>query len=396
MVITELDSGGAERAFVKVATGLRRRGWQVRVISLRDAGRLAETLEAAGIPVVALHTGSLFDIRGIFRLKSQLRLHPCDVVLSFLHQANLMSRIAGRLAGIACIVSGIRVADRRCLVTVPERLTSWMVSRYVAVSEAVADVHARVCGISRNRIVVIANGVDIDEIQQVTPQPVSFEEFEFSAGTDLLKSSVKSHSAGSLKSEPAHASAAPASEECVILCAGRLSAQKAPLDLLAAFVMVRERSSEAARRLRLLYAGDGPLREKLLLEIRRRGLDSVVRLVGWRDDVIALMKSSSLLVLASHWEGLPNVVLEAMAAGLPVIVSSIDGNAELVKDGITGRLFPPGSVSALADQIQSHLNFPEESRQQASRAQAYVMERYRWDDSVQRYHEILAHGSDAV
>ena len=164
MAITELDVGGAERAFVRIAIGLKSLGWCVRVISLRNAGPLAEPLLQSGISVVPLQCGGAADLRAIRRMKHALLNNPPSVLLTFLHQANIVGRLAAKGAGVRTVVCGVRVADRRWSVRIPEWLTKWHVSQYVAVSRAVAKVHRDWCGIAPNRFETIYNGVDLGKI----------------------------------------------------------------------------------------------------------------------------------------------------------------------------------------------------------------------------------------
>ncbi|MFO1003623.1 MAG: glycosyltransferase [Planctomycetaceae bacterium] len=273
MVITELDVGGAEKAFVRIAIGLKNLGWQVRVVSLRNAGPLASLLEAEAIEVTALDVGGLMDIRAILRLRRELLRNQADVVLTFLYQANLMGRLAGRLAGVRWIVCGVRVADRRLVVTLPERITKGLVDRYVAVSQSVGELHRQLCHIDAARMEAIPNGVDIDAIDAAVP---------------------------AIRSEMG---CAP--DDRIVLCVGRLSAQKAPLDALEAFRAMREQFPALKANAKLLYIGEGELRADLQRRVDELGLQSSVQLPGWRPDAWRLMKSANALLLASHWKDYP-------------------------------------------------------------------------------------------
>jgi starch synthase (maltosyl-transferring) len=101
------------------------------------------------------------------------------------------------------------------------------------------------------------------------------------------------------------------------------------------------------------------------------------------------MKTADVLVLASHWEGLPNVLLEAMAARLPVIASNVDGTSELLTDGVTGRVFPAGDVSRLAELLAVARRSPESSATMAVAARALVEAKFRWDVCIAAYDELL-------
>ena len=357
MVITELDVGGAEKAFVRIAVGLKNRGWQVSVVSLRNAGPLATLLEAENIEVTALEAGRLLDVRAVFRLRQELRRKPADVLLTFLHQANLVGRIAGRLAGVRRIVCGVRVADRRLAVTVPERITKGLVDRYLAVSQSVGEVHRQLCHIDATRIEAIPNGVDIDAIDAAVP---------------------------AIRSEM---NCTP--DDRVVLCVGRLSAQKAPLDALEAFRLMREQFPSLKSNAKLLYIGEGELRGDLQRRVDELGLQGSVQLPGWRPDAWRLMKSANALLLASHWEGLPNVVLEAQAAGLPVVATAVDGTRELILDKVTGRLVPRGDTTAMATALGEILQNNTAASELSRNARRQVAEHYRWDVCVERFDQVL-------
>ncbi len=370
MAITELDIGGAEKAFVRIACGLRSLGWDVETISLRDRGPLASSLDQAGIPVHALNCRGFIDPRSVFRLHRHLSARRPNALLTFLHQANIAGRIAGHWAGIPLIVSGVRVADRRLSVSISERMTACCVDHYVAVSQSVARTHCDLCGIPDNKMTVIYNGVDGAEIEQV---PATAKE---SLGIP--------------------------EDHQVILFAGRLTEQKAPLDLLQAFASLEEAFLSNTT---LMFVGDGPLRSTLQHQISRRNLQHNVRLTGWRPDLIGIMKLADVLVLPSHWEGLPNVVLEAFAAGLPVIASDVDGVRELLSGtarrdadqpltdepshAAVGRLYPPGDLNALRIAIQDQLHAAGKQNPNWHIAQPVIREQFTWPSAVASYDRLL-------
>ena len=347
--INELDPGGAERALVRIATGLFDRGWQVNVVSLRDAGDLVGRLEAAGISVTALECGGFVDIRAVFRLRRVLQQQRPDVLVCFLHQANIVGRISGSLAGVRTVVSGIRVADRRKWVVWTDRLTRGLTQKYVAVSRHVADVHARLCGVRDDRMMVIRNGVDIPD-----PRPVRIGRED---------------------------------SERRILFVGRLTDQKRPQNLVSA---VAAMAVESGRRVVVDFLGDGELRSELQQQISAAGLNDRIRLHGYQPNVAEWMALADVLALPSDWEGLPNVVLEAMAQGLPVIATDVDGVPEIIEHGVTGWIVPPGDVTALADTLTNVLADVEGRRLVANRAFDAVQQRFRWDTTVEAFDDLLS------
>jgi glycosyltransferase involved in cell wall biosynthesis len=107
-----------------------------------------------------------------------------------------------------------------------------------------------------------------------------------------------------------------------------------------------------------LFVGDGELRDAMEAEIARLDLVKSFRLAGWRRDVPALMRCLDVFVLTSLWEGLPRVYLEALASGVPVVGTRVDGAAEVVRDGVNGYLLAPGDVPGLADRVLALLGNP--------------------------------------
>jgi glycosyltransferase involved in cell wall biosynthesis len=107
-----------------------------------------------------------------------------------------------------------------------------------------------------------------------------------------------------------------------------------------------------------IIVGDGPLRTELSRQVESMGLIGCVRLIGFRSDIPAILAASDVFCLPSYMEGLPNVLLEAASAGLPVVASRVGGITEVVLDGVTGLLVPPGSAEALAGALDRMLGDP--------------------------------------
>lgn len=357
MVITELDIGGAEKAFVRLAHGLAFSGWSVRVICLRGPGPLGQELQDREIPVEYLNCRGFADVRAPFRLATSLRKQRPDIVLSFLHQANVASRIACRLAGVAVQVSGIRVADRRLFVMLTERLTARWTTHCVAVSEHVATAHRRISGLPNSQISVIRNGVDWELLSQLPP--ASRRQF---GGDD---------------------------SSFIIISVGRLEPQKDPETLLQAFRILQAQQSVLPRQIQLLFVGEGPLRSLLEHRVRMYELEDVVKFTGWRSDAASLIRMADVLVLASRWEGLPNVILEAQAAGTPVIASAVDGCLDLVDDQLTGRLFEPGNAERLATGLLMQITQPHKAARMAHEARQQIRRQCSWDVCIDSYDQLL-------
>lgn len=355
MAITELDVGGAEKAFVQIAVGLAHAGWDVTAVSLRKRGPLANELESHGIMTLPLNSCCQLDLRSIFRLRSILRRLRPDVLLTFLHEANLWGRLAAKGCGIPLVVSGIRVADRRLAVVIPERLTGCCVDLYVAVSDDVGRTHAELCRIPSGKMAVIRNGVDIDGILAAIPVPrdrIGVEPGDF-----------------------------------VFVFVGRLTEQKAPLDLVRAFA---ELPAAYRTQSKLVFVGDGPLRSDLESKVVAAGLENEVRILGWQDDAIGIIKAANALVLTSRWEGLPNVVLESLAAGIPVIAADVDGVRDLVAAGHRISVFPAGEVSRVSGLMKQAIDVARDLKNGGGKLQVIAPQVVTWSDVAAEYSRVLA------
>jgi glycosyltransferase involved in cell wall biosynthesis len=140
----------------------------------------------------------------------------------------------------------------------------------------------------------------------------------------------------------------------VVLNVSCLKPQKAPEDFVEVAARVAPQESDAV----FLLVGDGILRPKVESAALRHGLGDRFRLLGWRRDVPQLLKAADVLVLTSRWEGLPRVLPQAMAAGIPAVATAVDGSPEAIEDGINGFLVQPGDVEGMAERILRLLGDP--------------------------------------
>jgi glycosyltransferase involved in cell wall biosynthesis len=353
--ITELEPGGAERALVEIVIRLDRGLWSPTVLCLSGRGPLAARLEAAGVPVRFLDASGRFDFRLIWRLKRELAAIRPALLQTFLFHANLVGRIAARWCGVPHVVSGIRVAEQRSRFRLwLDRVTERWVERHVCVSQDVAFFSTTTGGLSRNKVVVIENGVDAARFTNAVP----------ARRTDL--------------GIPEHAT--------LVLAIGRLDRQKGFDRLIEAVGnAVHTESSDAP--LHMLIAGEGPERASLHSRIAAARLSHRIKLLGYREDVPELLRAADLFVLSSLWEGQPNVVLEAMAAGCPVVAVRVHGVTELVTNE-TGWLAAGSEPVDISAAIHDALNHPAERAARSAAAQRFVIEKRSWDDVARQYSEL--------
>ncbi len=330
-IIGTLDVGGSEGQLVRLVTGLDRQRFEPLVCCLSSAGPYQSVLDAAGIPVEVIGFRGLTIFRHPYRVALQLcrlihfirRVRPV-LVHGFLFWAYILGTYAAKVASVPIVI-----ASRRSLGTFKagqahylllERLTNAMTDLWVANSEAVRQDTVRQEGVDPARIRVIPNGVDPNRFAGSADRPTVRHRLGLPADGPLL------------------------------LTVSNLIHYKGHGTLLEAVSLITRKHPTA----RFVLAGEGPMRAEIERRIATAGLADLVRVLGERIDIPDLLRAADLLVHPSDEEGFPNAILEAMAAGRPVVATRVGGTPELVVDGVTGTLVPPRSPAALAAAV-SHL-----------------------------------------
>ena len=288
----------------------------------------------------------------IRRLRRELQAFRPQVLQSFLFHANMAGRWTARRVGVPIVVSGVRVAEQDAMWRMRlDRWTNRLVTHNVCVSESVANV-CRALGIAADKVSVIPNGVDVAAFATATP--ASREEFGIPPTARVL------------------------------LAVGRLHPQKGFDLLLEAVTPILVNDAT----LHLVIVGEGPQRDVLERKIAESAHTARVRLIGRRSDVPDLMRASDLFVLSSRWEGMPNVVLEAMAAGLPVVATDVEGVREVIDDGVSGVIVAPESVASLSAGITRVLADERFGDALGQAAQERVRTEFTWEQAARRYCEL--------
>lgn len=314
MIASLAESGGAEMLARNLSLEYARRGHQCHIVYIADAVSLdasadyergfMDALDAAGIGYTMLGQRSRRNLPlGAWRLRRAVRAFAPDVVHLHLGYGLLFQAIG--LLRVPTIYTHHNIVFK--FPTALFRVFDRFVGRYVAICEA--------CRVLLERhvakpIALIHNGVPSD----------------FSAA--------------------APRTALPA--EIEVLSVGNLTPQKDYATLIAAAARLVPAFAAQGRRIRFSIAGEGTERAALEQAIAAQGLGDSIRLLGARRDVPALMASADLLVLCSRFEGLPISLIEATMSALPAVASDVGGCAEVVIDGVTGRLVPPGDPDRLA------------------------------------------------
>jgi len=319
-VINDLARAGAETQLVALAMALDPARYDRRIVVLKERNDFADALAAAGIPVVALRRRGWPDLGVALRLWGEMRRFRPDIVHSFLFLGNLLAAFVGRLAGVHRIV-----VSQRCSydATLPP---FW---RYVArLSHRLAD-----CVLVNSRAALAEERDAGFPPSRLVHVPNAARPWVFPGGHGAL-----GHSSGAQ-----------------VVAVGQLETVKGHRFLVDAWPTVRRAHPAAC----LVLVGEGSARGALGEQARCLGVADSVVFVGFRSPADAFIAACDVLVQPSLTEGLPNAVLEAMAAGRPVIASRVGGVPELVVDGETGLLVPPADPDALARAIVALLDDPD-------------------------------------
>lgn len=339
-VIPELGAGGAEVVAVTLARAAADDGHEARIASA-PGFRVPEVL-AAGIahttlPAVGRHPRDL--ARSVARLR---RVPAPDLVHAHNPKAALLSRLAfGRRVPLLATLHG--VADHELGAAV--RILRWAADQVVVVSPHLRE-QLTGRGFPAARVTVIPNGV-----------------------TRLA----------SYPRQRARAELGIAPGEVVALCPARLVDQKRHDLLVEAWAALATHDRPPL----LLLAGDGPNRARIAAAVARHGLDDRVRLLGERADMPRLVAASDLLVLATDWEGLPIAVLEALGAGLPVVISEVPGIARQFGDAV--HAVRPGSAADLATGLREVLGDAARRDRLSARATAAFEQRFGAGPMISRH-----------
>ena len=172
----------------------------------------------------------------------------------------------------------------------------------------------------------------------------------------------------------------------VIVSIGRISPEKGQMDLVEALGIVRAQGGKVSA----ILVGDGPDRARVWERVCELGLQDSVSLTGYLSNPERVLEEADLMVLPSHTEGLPNVVLEALAMQVPVLATSVGGTPEIVTEGETGRLVPPRSPEALAAAIRAFLTDPRPYKRMAEQGRTLVQEQFDFKTRTRRLESIYA------
>jgi glycosyltransferase involved in cell wall biosynthesis len=375
-IITLFSVGGATETVISIAAGLKNKSLSVDVITgpnieiegdmykeARDLGLNVKT-----IPTLKREINLFYDVITFFKLYKIIKEGNYSLVHTHSAKAAMLGRWAARFAGVKKIVNtihgwGFSSAQNKLLRNVLillERITAKITSRFISVTPM--DIEK---GISnkignRNQYTVIRSGININTY----------------SNPGITKDEIRHR----LNINP---------QEIVVGTVTRFSIQKAPLDTILSF---KEIIKKGYCNIRLLMIGDGPLLTEAKKLTKDLSMEDKVIFLGLRKDIPLLLKAMDIFVLSSLWEGLPRVIPQAMAAGVPVIATNIDGNSEIITDNYNGILVDTHCPEQIANAVIKLIDNPIYKQEIIARVKENLDEydeRKMVDDTYDLYNKLL-------
>ena len=353
-VLEGIDVGGAESQVLAILTRLPRERFQVMVAWLGGRGEMEPDFRAAGIPTAALRMRSILDPDAVGRLLTVIRRFRPHLIHSHLIRADILAGVTGRLSRVKAVISTKHVengARHHPLRALGARAVAALAGEVVVISDALAAFYG---SRRRGRPRKISYGYEPRRGPN-TPPRAGREEIIAELGL------------------PADASLAT--------MIGPLLPRKGLGDLLRAASLLKDGFPLA----HLLLVGRGEQRRRLQALVRTLDIEDTVHFLGFRRDVDRILSGSDLLVLPSRWEGFGLVLLEAMNQGLPVVGTRRGAIPEVVRDGETGLLVPPGDPDSLATALSRLLGNPERAVERGRAGRTRLRREFDLDRAVEAH-----------
>ena len=365
-IITKLELGGAQQNTLFTVAHLTRSEYEPVLISGTEGILVEDAVKLEGvrvylIPELIREIRPIKDIIALLKIRRILKNLQRDaernkpetisqiIVHTHSSKAGILGRWGARLAGIKLIIHSIhgfsfnnfQPSLVRAFYIFLERVTSIITTKYIAVSKANREKGVSKKIFTKDKVVLIRSGIDIREFQ--------------GGGEGKVK---KRKELGVDAKIPLVA---------MIAC---FKPQKSPLDFVRVAKIVSDEIDEA----RFLLVGDGMLRPKVEELVRELQLKDKVLIMGWRRDIPGIMNCIDILVLTSLWEGLPRVFPQAMASGVPVVATGVDGAPEAIQNGVNGFLLHPGDIKGIAEKIIYLIRHPEKASEMGEKGKQLVKE----------------------
>ena len=360
-LICSLDLGGAEQIVVDLVRKINRNLYEPVVCCLNDRGRYAPRVEAEGVRVITLYKRPQFDPFLIPRLVRLIGKEKIGLIHTHLFGANFWGRVAAFLTGTPVVSSehGMDLWRTRLHLGL-DRLLTPINKKVIFVSEGVRSFYAKRNPRLNGKGTVLHSGIDITDFEQ-GPDRTALRKRLGLAATDKVVGIV-----------------------------GRLVPEKAHVDFIEAIQFLKEEGQAVKG----LIVGEGHLLEALRARVQEARLEDRILFAGYQSDVKDFYRAMDVLVMCSLREGFPLTVLEAMAAGVPVVATRVGGIPECIEDGVDGCLASPGDSVALAEAVSKILTDTRFKEAIVAQAKAKVRAKFNVEKMVREhesiYEEVLA------
>lgn len=354
-LITDLITAGAETALYRLLLNTDRSKYEPVVIALRNAdGEIANKISSLDIRIVDLKMLPLWRIEKLYLLYRELRRLRPTILHCWLIHPNIIGRAFGRIARVPVII-GTRRSERNV-----DRFAAWLNSCLVNWSNCVIAVseNARVAELRETRVnpmqvITVPNGID----------------------TRIFNDNR------SLRSRHVIRTQLGISEKNILIgSVGRLAEAKGHVDLLRAFQIVTKEFPQT----RLVIAGAGILLSELAQLSISLGIEDKIQFCGVRSDIPEFLHAIDLFAFPSHWEGMPNALMEAMASGVPIVATNISAIPELVDHNVHGLLVPANAPNDLASAISTLLNDANLCKRMGTAAQMRIQKEFTIENTAQK------------
>jgi len=346
---------GVEEHIVQLLRGLDRRYFRLYLACTPELSELFGSDLPQDVALCPLSLDKLTDLSGAFTLVRVLRKHRVQILHSHMFRASLFASPLAWIGGVPVIVETAhgREAWRKGWKSyfLIDRFAAKFVDRTIAVSHGVANYLVQQKRLAEEKISVIPTAAALPSI-----------------GPDDRSRVERKRLLGASEADP------------LLLLVGRLEPQKGHRVLIDAMPSVLKEFPRA----QLVLLGDGSLRPQLEQLVAHRALSENIRFVGYQRDVRPWFAAADVSVLPSFYEGLPMTVLESLAAGCPVVATAVDGTPEIVVDGETGLLVPPGDSERLAEAIGRMLRDRQFALNTARAGREFVFETFSVEKLISR------------
>jgi glycosyltransferase involved in cell wall biosynthesis len=355
---TSMGMGGADKQLLSAAQLMLAKGHQVLIVSLTKLGPMGLEARSSGIRTESLDMRrGIPDPRGLLRLIRLARAWKPEVLHSHMVHANLMARVLRLFVPIPVMVSTIHnIYEGGPLWMAAYRMSNSLVDHMTIISEAAANRFVTERIVPRELLSCVPNGVDTERFRSVP-----------AGARGAIRQSLGLEN------------------EFIWLAVGRFEIAKDYPNMLRAFALVRQRQPDAV----LLLVGHGSLQNEVESLGRSLNLGEQIRFLGVRGDVPEVMSAADGYVMSSAWEGMPIALLEAAAAGLPIVATLVGGNHEVIREGESGILVPPRDHEALGRAMLRLMELSDvERRSMGERGREHVRTHYGLGRVVERWEDV--------